>query len=554
MSRVKNAIAVITCVLAVLAALASAPARSLGADNRTTPELLQDLGGLLVNDQALRRELAARSDLVSTIAQLVEQKRATQQMIWLLEEGPFERIETVLRKAIDSKDRFVRSATCMVLGSLGDPRGVPILDQYLARYLSKPTHKMNTIYNQEDEGAVNALEALTQIEGPMSDQVLGRVLGHSSPLLRFLAARELAGRGKESAVPVLVGLLSCTDQANSSCFTRRVYQEARRALQELTYVYDMSVYSDLDDQDLKPFRCDQMLHRGQEQSLTEKRAAVAERWKASWQTWWESHKQQARSQWRKESLAWSKDAICKEKARDEAVERLLLIGDKDAIDLLFALVNNPKTPSKFQVRTVQNMWFQKNPLLEEPLRHVLDHHPSVEARAAAAYALNGFRSKASGEALVRALANQATMREAVGSLRFYPYQEFLAALLPFLKHADADVRESARIAVDAIRAEGSEPILLEQLGKGPIVASTIAIIEALRWRGTEKSLPQLMALLHHGNRRVRTAAVEAIESIAKVDFDYAGQDDPDHKSRMAIERWWAQRKRDPDNSPLPNPR
>ena len=173
-----------------------------------------------------------------------------------------------------------------------------------------------------------------------------------------------------------------------------------------------------------------------------------------------------RSQWREESFAWSKGAIGQEKTRDQAIHGLLLVGDKEAIDLLFAFVNDAKISSRDQTRAVAAMWFNHNPLIEEPLRHVLDHHPSTRF-GAAADALNGFRSKASGEALVRALGNRETVKEAVGSLRFYPYKEFLDALLPFLNAPDADVRNSARIAVDAIRRKRSEEVLLEQLGHRP---------------------------------------------------------------------------------------
>jgi hypothetical protein len=64
---------------------------------------------------------------------------------------------------------------------------------------------------------IDALESLIDIKGLASDRVQN-VLGHPSPLLRFLTAQELAHRGKEAVMPVLIGLLDCTEQANSSCF------------------------------------------------------------------------------------------------------------------------------------------------------------------------------------------------------------------------------------------------------------------------------------------------------------------------------------------------
>jgi HEAT repeat protein len=553
-SYAKQKGAAICGLLVILAVFLCCPTTSSCADKRSTRELLPELERFFVTSKWLeecRRELLERDDLLPTILQLIEQGQATQQNIWLLEDLPFERVEPVLHKAIGSKDRWVRSAACRVLGRLGDARGVPILETHLARHRSKPAPKMQTLYHMEDEGAIDAVEAVIEIKGPASDRVLENVLGHPSPILRFLAAQELARRKKESVVPVLIELLDRTEQSNSSCFTDPVYREARRALQRLTYVYDMSVYSDLDPESTS-FHCDQMLHRGHEQELTKERAAVAAQWKVSWQLWWESHKNQTRQQWGKEALAWSKEAIRQKKTRDEAIERLLLIGDKEAIDLLFAFLNNPKTSLDAQALAVHDMWFNDNPLLEEPLREVLDHHPSGDVRAAAAYALNEFRSKASGEALVRALADHHTMRQAIGSLRFYPYKEFLGAVLPFLQNADTDVRDSARIAVDAIRSEPSEAVFLERLSKKPSLQDAIVILDSLRWRGTDKSLPQLVNLLRHHNIRVRKAAVQAIENIANVKFDHSERDDADIETCTAIEQWWARQRQGKDRTQLPN--
>jgi HEAT repeat protein len=552
----KNRAAAICGLLVILAVFFCCPTRSSCADRSSTRELLSELPRFSLNStrlEACRRELLERDDLLPTISQRIEQGQADPQEMWLLQHLPFERVEPVVRKAIDSKGQIVRSAACGLLGQIGDARGVPILETRLARYLSKRDHHMITMGHIEDQEAVDALNALVEIKGAASDRVLANALGQTSPILSFRIAKELAHRGRESAVPALIGLLDCREPTDSSSFYTPIAQEAGRALQQLTYVYATSVYGVFSPPtELQSHIRAEILGRSGRNELSKKQISIEELWQASWQAWWESHKKQNRSQWRKESFAWSENAIGQRKTCDQAINGLLLIGDKPAIDRLFAFVNDPKTPRGAQAMAVQDMWFNDNLLLEEPLRQVLVHHPSGNVRSAAAYALNQFRSKASGEALVRALADRDAMSQAIGSLRFYPYKECLSSVLPFLQNADADVRDSARIAVDAIRSNPSEAVLLERLRKQASLRGVIAILDALRWSGTEKSLPQLVNLLRHHNSRVRKATVQAIEEIAKIKFDHSEGDDVDIETRTAIEQWWAGQRREKDNTQLPN--
>ncbi len=500
---------------------------------------------------ALREQLINHPDLLPALHTRLQAGKGGQTQIGLLDAFAYEEVANLLALALRSDNSFVRTAACRVIARIGDCRGVSLLEEALTNLQrSEGEPALRRVTRREVEEIIQITRALNLLNCVEGIRTLMPLLEHPSHIVRLYAADGLARHGNTAAVPTLIALLEeGRDYTGSTCGMGVVptNYRATRTLESLTY----QTFADPNTLFRRSGNIEIFIDPSPQTDEVRTREEKLAHHRAMWTAWWEENASRSREEWRKDAYAWASRAIDVPSQRRRAVRRLGLVGDDQVMLFLHNYLERRDVEPEAYVlimRTLHNLntpgfSIPNHPSAVSPealLRHTLASHSAAEVRMSAARALSNFRSQENVDLLIEALADEpvtATALQSLNRMRANLPTEWLIAYL------DADnplIQHQALLYLNRVATPEEEPLYIARLRNEENAQTLRNLLIGLRRIGSDQALSEIMPLIRHRDRSVRTSAVRVLEGIAGTRFDYRERGNrPDLEGRQRIDEWWA---------------